>query len=108
MVLQTDPPARRVVELAQRAEVYGFTHVWVYDSPVLWQEPFVILARILAETEKVTLTHTWRRRGEWTTVSRSVGTVPMSVQHQDRYNGRHDRHRPAINLRGPRALRRWL
>ena len=54
LVLQTDPPARRVVELAQRAEVYGFTHVWVYDSPVLWQEPFVILARILAETERIT------------------------------------------------------
>ena len=55
LVLQTDPPARRVVELAQRAEARGFTHIWVYDSPVLWQEPFVILARILAETEKVTV-----------------------------------------------------
>ena len=55
LVLQTDPPARRVVELAQRAEANGFTHVWVYDSPVLWQEPFVILARILAETERVTV-----------------------------------------------------
>ena len=55
LVLQTDPPASRVVELAQRAEANGFTHVWVYDSPVLWQEPFVILARILAETAKVTV-----------------------------------------------------
>ena len=55
LVLQTDPPARRVVELAQRAEGGGFTHVWVYDSPVLWQEPFVILARILAETERITV-----------------------------------------------------
>ena len=55
LVLQTDPPARRLVELAQRAEASGFTHVWVYDSPVLWQEPFVILARILAETERITV-----------------------------------------------------
>ena len=53
--MQTDPPAERVVDLAQRAEAYGFTHVWVYDSPVLWQEPFVILARILAETERITV-----------------------------------------------------
>ena len=53
VVLQTNPPARRVVELAKRAEANGFTHVWVFDSPVLWQEPFVILSRILAETERV-------------------------------------------------------
>ena len=55
LVMQTDPPAERVVDLAQRAEAYAFTHVWVYDSPVLWQEPFVILARILAETERITV-----------------------------------------------------
>ena len=55
LVLQTDPPASRVVELAQRAEEMGFTHVWVYDSPVLWQEPFIILGRILAETGKITV-----------------------------------------------------
>ena len=55
LVLQTDPPARRVVELAQRAEASGFTHVWVYDSPVLWQEPFVVLARILAQTTRITV-----------------------------------------------------
>ena len=53
VVLQTNPPARRVVELAKRAEANGFTHVWAFDSPVLWQEPFVILSRILAETERV-------------------------------------------------------
>ena len=53
VVLQTNPPARRVVERAKRAEANGFTHVWVFDSPVLWQEPFVILSRILAETERV-------------------------------------------------------
>ncbi|MCY3820229.1 MAG: TIGR03842 family LLM class F420-dependent oxidoreductase [Gammaproteobacteria bacterium] len=55
LVLQTDPPARRVVELAQRAEANGFTHVWVFDSPVLWQEPFVILARMLSETARITV-----------------------------------------------------
>lgn len=53
LVLQPDPPARRVVELAQRAEASGFTHLWVYDSPVLWQEPFIILSRVLAETERM-------------------------------------------------------
>lgn len=42
VVLQTDPPAWRVVDLAQRAETLGFTYGWTFDSHVLWQEPYVI------------------------------------------------------------------
>ncbi len=53
VVLQTDPPARRVVELARAAEKAGFDYVWTFDSCVLWEEPFVIYSRILAETERV-------------------------------------------------------
>ncbi len=53
VVLQTDPPARRVVELAKAAEEAGFDYVWTFDSCVLWEEPFVIYSRILAETERV-------------------------------------------------------
>jgi probable F420-dependent oxidoreductase len=53
VVLQTDPPASRVVELAKRAEAYGFSHVWTFDSHILWQEPYVIYSQILAETRKV-------------------------------------------------------
>ncbi|EQD53747.1 hypothetical protein B1B_10055, partial [mine drainage metagenome] len=30
VVLQTDPPARRTVELARKAEAAGFTHVWTF------------------------------------------------------------------------------
>ncbi|MEZ3180951.1 TIGR03842 family LLM class F420-dependent oxidoreductase [Streptomyces pimonensis] len=50
LVLQTDPPASRVVSLMKRAERSGFTHGWTFDSAVLWQEPFVIYSRILAGT----------------------------------------------------------
>ncbi|HEX5201010.1 TIGR03842 family LLM class F420-dependent oxidoreductase [Paractinoplanes rhizophilus] len=53
VVLQNDPPARQVVELAKRAEAAGFSHVWTFDSHVLWQEPFVIYSKILDETERV-------------------------------------------------------
>ena len=53
VVLQTNPPAAAVVELARRAELAGFSHVWTFDSHLLWQEPFVIYSRILAETRKV-------------------------------------------------------
>ena len=53
VVLQTDPPARRVIELAKLSEQLGFGYVWTFDSPVLWQEPFVIYSGILAETNSV-------------------------------------------------------
>jgi probable F420-dependent oxidoreductase len=53
VVLQTNPPASRVVDLARRAEQFGFSHVWTFDSHILWQEPFVIYSQILAETRRV-------------------------------------------------------
>ncbi len=53
IVLQTNPPAAKVVDLARQAELAGFTHVWTFDSHLLWEEPFVIYSRILAETRKV-------------------------------------------------------
>ncbi|MBC7269732.1 MAG: TIGR03842 family LLM class F420-dependent oxidoreductase [Streptomyces sp.] len=55
LVLQTDPPASRVVSLMKRAERNGFRYGWTFDSAVLWQEPFVIYSQILAQTEKLTV-----------------------------------------------------
>lgn len=52
-VLQTNPPASRTVYLAKLAEQYGFSHVWTFDSHLLWQEPFVIYSQILAETTRL-------------------------------------------------------
>jgi probable F420-dependent oxidoreductase len=55
VVLQTTPPSWRVVDLASRAEQYGFSHVWTFDSHILWQEPYVIYSQILAATRQVTV-----------------------------------------------------
>ncbi len=55
VVLQTNPPAARVVELARQAELRGFSHVWTFDSHLLWQEPYVIYSQILAATRTVTV-----------------------------------------------------
>ena len=52
-VIQTNPPASRTVHLAKLAEQYGFSHVWTFDSHILWQEPYVIYSQILAETRRV-------------------------------------------------------
>ncbi|RKN06997.1 TIGR03842 family LLM class F420-dependent oxidoreductase [Streptomyces radicis] len=53
LVLQTDPPAREVVALMRRAEEAGFRYGWTFDSAVLWQEPFVILSQVLAQTREL-------------------------------------------------------
>jgi probable F420-dependent oxidoreductase len=55
VVLQTDPPASRVVKLSQQAEQYGFNNIWAFDSHLLWQEPYVIFSQILANTDHVTV-----------------------------------------------------
>jgi probable F420-dependent oxidoreductase len=54
-VLQPNPPASRTVHLAKLAEQYGFSHVWTFDSHILWQEPYVIYSKILSETHRVTV-----------------------------------------------------
>ncbi len=53
VVLQTDPPAWRVVDLARKAETLGFSHGWTFDSHVLWQEPYVIYSQMLSATNRM-------------------------------------------------------
>jgi len=53
VVLQTNPPASRVVELCRQAEHFGFSHTWTFDSHLLWEEPYVIYSAILAATRKI-------------------------------------------------------
>lgn len=53
VVLQTDPPAWRVIDLARRAETLGFSHGWTFDSHVLWQEPFVVYSQMLSSTNRM-------------------------------------------------------
>ena len=55
VVLQADPPAARVIDLAKRAESYGFSHAWTFDSHLLWEEPYVIHSAILAATNRITV-----------------------------------------------------
>ena len=53
VVLQTDPPAWRVVDLAVQAENLGFRYGWTFDSHILWQEPYVIYSQMLAATKRM-------------------------------------------------------
>ena len=41
--LKPDHSLERVISLTKLAEQCGFTHGWVFDSHVLWKEPYVLL-----------------------------------------------------------------
>lgn len=77
VVMQNDPPASRVVELARQAETHGFDYVWTFDSHLLWQEPFVVFSQILAATRKVKVgpmvTNPATR--DWTVLASSFATL---------------------------------
>lgn len=77
VVLQTDPPASRVLELTRLAEANGFTHAWTFDSHVLWQEPFVIYSRMLAETERIVVGPMVTNPGtrDWTVLASLFATL---------------------------------
>ncbi|MGH7910201.1 MAG: TIGR03842 family LLM class F420-dependent oxidoreductase, partial [Candidatus Dormibacteraceae bacterium] len=50
---QLDPPARRTVERAMLAEETGHDYVWLWDSHVLWQDVYPVMALIAEHTERV-------------------------------------------------------
>ena len=77
VVLQTDPPAWRVVDLAVRAEAYGFDYAWTFDSHVLWQEPFVIYSQILGRTHRIKVGPMVTNPGtrDWTVTASLFGTL---------------------------------
>ncbi|HEX5038820.1 MAG TPA: TIGR03842 family LLM class F420-dependent oxidoreductase [Candidatus Limnocylindria bacterium] len=45
----------RAVDLARRAEANGFEYGWIFDSHVLWREPYPLLTLIGAATERMRL-----------------------------------------------------
>ncbi|TFD32012.1 TIGR03842 family LLM class F420-dependent oxidoreductase [Cryobacterium cryoconiti] len=76
-VLQTNPPAARTVQLAKLAEAHGFSHVWTFDSHLLWQEPYVIYSRILAETNTIIVGPMVTNPGtrDWTVTASTYATL---------------------------------
>src|SRR5258708_33842404 len=53
--LKPDHSLERVVSLTKLAEQAGFTHGWVFDSHVLWKEPYVLLTLMAQNTERIRL-----------------------------------------------------
>ena len=53
--LKPDHSLERVVSLTKLAEQAGFTHGWVFDSHVLWKEPYVLLTLMAQNSAKLRL-----------------------------------------------------
>jgi probable F420-dependent oxidoreductase len=77
LVLQTDPPAQKAVDLMVRAEELGFSHGWTFDSHVLWQEPYVIYPRILERTSRMVVGPMVTNPGtrDWTVIASLHATL---------------------------------
>ncbi|MGC4944457.1 TIGR03842 family LLM class F420-dependent oxidoreductase [Kribbella sp. DT2] len=84
VVFQCDPPASAVVELAVQAERAGFSHVWTFDSHLLWQEPFVIYPQILAATKNVVVGPMVTNPGtrDWTVIASQFATLNEMFGHR--------------------------
>ena len=53
--LKPDHTATRTVEFARAAEAGGFEYGWLFDSHVLWREPYPLLTLMALNTERMRL-----------------------------------------------------
>ena len=53
--LKPENDLKRTVALTKRAEASGFTHGWLFDSHVLWREPYVLLTLMAEATTTLRL-----------------------------------------------------
>jgi probable F420-dependent oxidoreductase len=53
--LKPDHSLERTIDLTRRAEAAGFTYGWLFDSHVLWREPYVLLTLMAQATERMRL-----------------------------------------------------
>src|SRR5438093_4828591 len=53
--LKPDHSLQRAVSLTRLAESAGFTHGWLFDSHVLWKEPYVLLTLMAQNTTRMRL-----------------------------------------------------
>jgi len=53
--LKPDMPLARIVSLARLAERSGFEYGWIFDSHVLWKDPYALLVLMAQNTERLRL-----------------------------------------------------
>src|SRR5690242_17411427 len=55
ITLKPDISIERIVGLTRQAEAAGFEYGWLFDSHVLWKEPYPLLALMAANTKRMRL-----------------------------------------------------
>ena len=55
ITLKPDISVERIVSLARQAESAGFEYGWIFDSHVLWKEPYPLLTLMAANTQRMRL-----------------------------------------------------
>jgi probable F420-dependent oxidoreductase len=55
ITIKPDLPIDRIVGLTRQAESAGFRHGWIFDSHVIWMEPFPLLTLMAANTKSMHL-----------------------------------------------------
>src|SRR5215510_6395267 len=53
ITFKPDMTPERIVNLTRRAEAAGFTYGWVFDSHVIWQDPYPLLTLMAANTRRM-------------------------------------------------------
>ncbi len=55
ITIKPDLTIDRIVSLTRQAESSGFSYGWIFDSHVIWMEPFPLLTLMAANTKKMRL-----------------------------------------------------
>src|SRR6202049_2169989 len=55
ITIKPDMPVERIVRLTRQAEASGFEYGWIFDSHVLWLEPYPMLTLMATNTKKMRL-----------------------------------------------------
>src|SRR5258708_24046534 len=55
ITIKPDLTIDRIISLTQQAESSGFTYGWIFDSHVIWMEPFPLLTLMAANTKAMRL-----------------------------------------------------
>src|SRR5438093_10162945 len=55
ITLKPDISVERIVGLTRQAESAGFHYGWIFDSHVLWKEPYPLLTLMAANTQRMRL-----------------------------------------------------
>jgi probable F420-dependent oxidoreductase len=55
ITIKPDISIDRIVSLTRQAESAGFSYAWIFDSHVIWKEPFPLLTLMAANTQRMKL-----------------------------------------------------